>query len=213
MRKALSTTDLLAKKYDLIEWDDEWAENFSFPEDKGVWSVSGQSTNGKTGFLLQLAKALIKATNKRVLFNSLEEGGSKTLQDAWIRESMVDCGRKIQVIKEDSDELNKRLEKRESPEIVIFDTFQYTNYTWREYLALKAKFYKKLFIFNQQMDGNKIMGKTGIRVNYDADLKIWVQGFKAFSRGRYIGENWENGYTIWEKGAKKYWTKQPTNNE
>ena len=79
------------------------------------------------------------------------------------------------------------------------------NLNFNEYLALKEKYHKKLFIINQQMDGNKIMGKTGARVNYDADLKIWIEGFKAFSKGRYFGNNWENGIVIWEAGANKYW--------
>ena len=38
---------------------------------------------------------------------------------------------------------------------------------------------------------------------YDATLKIWVEGFKAFSKGRFIGE--KGNYTIWEEGANKYW--------
>ena len=38
---------------------------------------------------------------------------------------------------------------------------------------------------------------------YDADLKIWVEGYVAFSKGRYQGATGE--YTIWEKGAYDYW--------
>ena len=40
-------------------------------------------------------------------------------------------------------------------------------------------------------------------VMYDADLKIWVEGYVAFSKGRYQGATGE--YTIWEKGAYDYW--------
>lgn len=36
---------------------------------------------------------------------------------------------------------------------------------------------------------------------YDATLKIWVEGFKAFSKGRFIGDTGE--YTIWGEGAEK----------
>lgn len=35
---------------------------------------------------------------------------------------------------------------------------------------------------------------------YDASLKIWVEGYKAFSKGRYIGSN-GGEYVIWEDGA------------
>ena len=38
---------------------------------------------------------------------------------------------------------------------------------------------------------------------YDATLKIWVEGFKAFSKGRYIGP--KGSLTIWPEGAMRYW--------
>ena len=203
MKKAWSSTDLLATKYDEINWDGEWFDNFDNPEARGVWSVSGRSGNGKTALLLQLAKELSK--KGRVLYNSLEEGNSKTMQNAWKLHGLADCGRRIQLIKEDIAELTIRLEKRQSPDIIFIDSFQYTDLNFKEYLAFaRSKFHNKLFIINQQMDGNKIMGKTGDRVNFDADLKIWVEGFKAFSKGRYFGKFFESGYIIWDKGAEMW---------
>ena len=48
-----------------------------------------------------------------------------------------------------------------------------TTLNFKEYLAFaRNKFDDKLFIINQQMDGNKIIGKTADRVNFDADLKF-----------------------------------------
>ena len=38
---------------------------------------------------------------------------------------------------------------------------------------------------------------------YDADLKIWVEGYTAFSKGRFIGETGK--YTVWARGAAEYW--------
>lgn len=206
MKKAWSSTDLLATKYDEINWDGEWFDNFDNPEARGVWSVSGRSGNGKTAFLLQLAKELSK-NGLKVLYNSMEEGNSKTMQNAWRLHGLADRGRRIQLVKENITEIDERLSKRQSADVIFFDSFQYTNLSWREYLEFKEKHHKKLLIFNMQMDGNKIMGKTADRVNFDADLKIWIEGFKAFSKGRYFGKFWEDGYTIWEQGAIKYWGK------
>ena len=207
MKKAWSSTDLLATKYDEINWRGKWFDNFDNPEARGVWSVSGKSGNGKTAFLLQLAKELTK--KGRVLYNSMEEGNSKTMQNAWKMHGLADCGRKIQLIKEDIPELTERLNKRQSPDIIFIDSFQYTDMTFKEFKEFARKtFNHKLFIFNQQMDGNKIFSKTGDRVNFDADLKIWVEGFKAFSKGRYFGKLWQEGYTIWDEGASVYWGKQ-----
>lgn len=203
MKKAWSSTDLLATKYDEINWSGEWFDNFENPESRGVWSISGRSGNGKTAFLLQLAKELSK--KGKVLYNSLEEGNSKTMQNAWRMHGLAECGRKIQLIKEDIETLIIRLKKRQSPNIIFIDSFQYTDLSWKSYLELKNQFKNKLFIFNHQMKGNKIRGEVGDQVNFDADLKIWVEGFKAFSKGRYLGKYWEKGYTIWEDGAEKYW--------
>ena len=203
MKKAWSSTDLLATKYDEINWSGDRFDNFENPESRGVWSISGRSGNGKTAFLLQLAKELSK--KGKVLYNSLEEGNSKTMQNAWRMHGLAECGRKIQLIKEDIETLIIRLKKRQSPNIIFIDSFQYTDLSWKSYLDLKNLFHTKLFIFNHQMKGNKIRGEVGDQVNFDADLKIWVEGFKAFSKGRYLGKHWEKGYTIWEEGAEKYW--------
>lgn len=204
MQKALSSTDILSKKYDLIDWEGAWYDNFKHPEASGTWFLSGNSGNGKTAFMLQLGKELTKYG--KVLFNSLEEGNSLTMQEAWKSQNMKDCGRKIQLICEDITSLMARLDKRQSAQFIIIDSFQYTGLTWENYRMLKARYPKKLFIYNSQMDGSKPMGKTALRVLYDADLKIWIEGFRAFSKGRYLGEYWEKGYTIWEDGADKYWS-------
>lgn len=205
MSKAISSTDLLAKNYDLIKWDGEWYDNFEEPEASGSWFISGHSGNGKTSFMLELAKVLSQFD--RVLFNSLEEGTSRTMQKAWRRHNVSDCGRKIQLIQEKYEDLVIRLKKRKSPRFIITDSWQYTGMNFEQYLALKKEFPDKLFIWNSQMDGNKPLGKTAIRILYDADLKIWVEGFKAFSKGRYLGKFYADGLTIWDEGAQKYWSK------
>lgn len=205
MSKAISSTDLLSKKYDLIEWEGEWYDNFEEPEASGTWFISGQSGMGKTSFMLELAKQL--SNFDRVLFNSLEEGTSRTMQKAWKRHQVAEKGRKIQLIQEKPEELILRLRKRQSPKFIIIDSFQYTGLNFEQYLAIKKEFPNKLFIYNSQMDGSKPMGKVATKILYDADLKIWVEGFKAFSKGRYLGEYASEGLTIWEEGAQKYWNK------
>lgn len=209
MKKALSSTDILTKKYELIEWEGAWFDNFDHPEACGSWFISGHSGNGKTSFMLELAKQLAKID--RVLFNSLEEANSRTMQKAWKRHNVADCGRKIQLITDKYEALRARLKKRQSPRFIITDSFQYTGMTFDQYMSLKEEFPNKLFIWNSQMDGSKPMGKTAIRINYDADLKIWIEGFKAFSKGRYQGKQWAQGLTIWEEGANVYWSNKKNN--
>ena len=208
MKKALSSSDLLAKKYKLFDFTDEFYDAFDKPEKTGTWFVYGNSGNGKTNFLLQLIKELAKT--ERVLYNSLEEGDAHTMQKAWINNNMQDCGRRVQLISEPMEDLRERLQKHQSPNVIVIDSFQYTWMNFKEYMALKNEFKNKLFIYNSQCEGRNPMGKTALKVMYDASLKIWIEGFKAFSKGRYIGNN-GGEYVIWEKGAKIYWGNKNNN--
>lgn len=204
MKKAYSSTDLLAKKYKLFPFESEFFEAFATPEKTGTWFIWGNSGNGKTNFLLQLIKHLSKF--ERVLYNSLEEGTAHTMQTAWQRNQMQDCGRRVQLICEDIEALKERLKKHQSPNVIVIDSFQYTFMNFNDYLILKKQFPQKLFIYNSQCEGKNPLGKTSIRVMYDASLKIWIEGYKAFSKGRYIGPN-GGEYVIWNEGAEKYWGK------
>ena len=80
-------------------------------------------------------------------------------------------------------------------------------------LKMKQEFPKKLFIFTSQADGKNPKGRSAVSVMYDASLKIWIEGYRAFSKGRYIGDN-GGIFTIWDEGANNYWgTTNTTNND
>ena len=90
-----------------------------------------------------------------------------------------------------------------APDIVVIDSFQYTQMSFKEYQGFKARHRDKLLIFISQADGNKPSGRTAVSVMYDAALKIWVEGYRAISKGRYFGS--KGYYTIWEERANIYW--------
>ena len=46
---------------------------------------------------------------------------------------------------------------------------------------------------------------------YDATLKIWVEGYRAFSKGRFIGRTGK--YDIWPEHAERYWGESETQPE
>ena len=202
MVKALSTTALLNKKYDLLEFKGEWRDAFECPEKRGVWFVWGGSGNGKTTFVLQLIKHLSQFG--RVVFNSLEESSAHTMQKAYRRVGMASTGRRVLILEsEPLPELSERLLKRKSPEFVVIDSFQYAQLSYKEYIKFKQLHSNKLIIFVSHADGKKPAGRAANSVMYDASLKIWVEGFRAFSKGRYIGK--KGYYTIYQQGAEKYW--------
>lgn len=201
IKRALTFNDILKKKYKLFEFTGAWLGAFSKPETTGVWFVWGNSGNGKTSFIISLINCL--SVFDRVLFNSLEEGVKQTLQQGIIRANCTGMANKTRVVSESKEELIIRLNKRKSLRIVIIDSLQHFQISYKEYLELKKMFPDKLFIFISQADGKNPAGPVGKKIMYDADLKIWVEGFRAFSKGRYIGE--KEYYTVSEERAAKYW--------
>ena len=201
MKRALTVQNLLEKKYDLYDFSKQWHDAFSNPERCGVWFIWGNSGNGKTSFTLQLIKYL--ATFDNVILNSLEEGTAHTMQKGFERVGMHEVGSNVMVVQEDCEDLTARLLKRKSPRIVVIDSFQYFGLTYAQYKMFKEKFPDKHIIFISHADGKLPAGRSAKSVMYDATLKIWVEGYKAFSKGRYIGKTGE--YIIWQQGADVYW--------
>lgn len=201
MSRAWSVTDILNKKYKVIPFTGEWYNSFSQPEANGCWFIWANSGNGKTTFTLKLCKELTQF--EKVLYNSLEEGSAMTMQLAFRKAGLATVKRKLMLVCETIDELIVRLDKPKSQNIVVLDSFQYTGLTFERYRELIKRYPRKLFIIISQADGKQPSGRTAKRVMYDASLKIWVEGYKAFSKGRYIGPN-GGEYIIWEEGAKRY---------
>ena len=201
MERAFTVKDILNKKYKLFDFGGEWEEAFSKPERCGVWFIWGNSGNGKTRFTMQLAKYL--TTFGKVLYNSLEEGSSHTIRKAFEDVEMQETKNKILLVSESLEKLSERLDKQRSASVIIVDSFQYAQISYKQYIAFKEKHKDKLIIFISHADGKQPAGRSAKSVMYDATLKIWVEGFKAFSKGRYIGSKGQ--LTIWEEGASRYW--------
>ena len=202
MSRALSVSDVLTMKKETLPFEGAWQEAFGAPEKTGVWIVWGRSGNGKTSFVLQLCKELCKWG--RVVYDSLEEGDSLTMQNAFRRHGMMDVRGRLTLLDcEPMDELSERLKKRKSAEFVVVDSFQYTQMNYKQYLQFKTQHKDKLLIFVSHASGTMPAGRSAVSVMYDASLKVWVEGYRAFSKGRYIGS--KGVYTIWAEKARQYW--------
>ena len=55
--------------------------------------------------------------------------------------------------------------------------------TYGDYIQLKEEFPDKLFIIISHARGKNPKGDAATSVMYDADLKIWVEGYVAYSKG------------------------------
>lgn len=213
MARAISNKNVLAATFETADFDGPYLASFGRPELRGVWIIWGTSGSGKTTFTLQLCKYLSKFG--KVAYDSLEQGLSLSLQKAWERVDMASAGSNIILLnKEDLPELCERLRKRRSPEIIVIDSVQYlTKFYMEQFKALKSEFPDKLFIFISQADkaGKDPDGNMGKKIRYDADIKIRVEGYKAFVTTRYEDPSKEEGgadFIIWEQGAATYWLDQ-----
>lgn len=202
MKKALSITDIYRKEYTTLPFEGRWCDAFANPESTGTWFIWGNSGNGKSTFAMQLCGELCQYG--KVLYNSLEEGTSLTFRNKLeVLKSDVELG-KMNIVCEDIAALSGRLNRRRSANFVIIDSFQYCGMTYREYLEFKNLHKDKLLIFVSHADGRNPSGRSAKSVMFDASLKIWVEGYKAFSKGRFVGSN-GGVFTIWKEGAEKVW--------
>ena len=188
MARAYSASEVLAKKVPSIPFEGKWRAAFGEPGRTGVWLIWGQSANGKSSFAMQLARELCKYGKQNMQRCRMGEVG----------------GRFLILDRESLEELSLRLDKQRSPDFIIIDSLQYTGLNYTEYKRLKEKHPKKLFIFISHADGDRPKGATATKVQYDADMKILVQGYRAICKGRYIPEAGQH-YSIWAEAEAKYW--------
>lgn len=210
MGRALTVKEVMRRKRETFPFEGLWAAAFGQPERTGVWFVWGNSGNGKSSFVMQLCKELCKYD--RVVYDSLEEGNSLTMRQSLVRHGMQDVEKRFNLLDaEPMKELMERLRRRKSWNIAVIDSFQYTQMTYKDYIRMKEQNKDKLLIFISHAGGCMPRGSAAVSVMYDAALKIWVEGFKAFSKGRFFGETGE--YTIWNEGAERYWGRLLIKNE
>ncbi len=126
------------------------------------------------------------------------------MQMSLKRHRMEEVRKRLLILdREPIDQLEERLKRRGSPRVVIIDSFQYSGLSYPAYKELKERHPKKLFVFISHAEGMHPAGRTARKVEYDADVKIMVSGFKAWCKSR-LWNNRANPYTIWGKAPPKH---------
>lgn len=185
----------------VLPFEGKWADAFGQPERTGVWFVRGNSGNGRTSFVMQMCMELCKYG--RVAYDSPEEGDSLTVQESFIRHGITAANRRLQLPNcEPLPELSERMAGRQSPDFYVVDSFQYAQTSYREYIKFKEAHRDKLVIFTGHAEGRNPEGGVARSVMYDSALKVYVEGCRAFSKGRYTGPAGQ--YDIWPEKALKY---------
>lgn len=202
MARTLSAKQVLTIKFDTIRLGGGWDECVGEIETTGIWFIWGNSGNGKTSAVVSLCKEL--SAFGKVLYNSREEGVSLTMQNTLRRYGMGELGSRFQLANMSLQELDEKISQQRSPKFVVLDSFQFMGLTYKDFRAFCEKHKNKMLIFVSRTRGRQPEGRAAISAMYDASCKIWVEGYKAFSKGRSVGTTGE--MTIWDEGAKKYWS-------
>lgn len=201
LKRALSVSDIKAYQPRVLPFEGPWLDAIGTPELRGSWIIWGSSSNGKTRLALQLARYF--AGFVKVAYDSLEEGMSESMKKAVLACAMSDVSRSFLLLdQEPISELRNRLSRKQSPDVVFIDSIQYSGLNYAEYKRFRDSFPNKLFVFVSHADGREPKGNVAKSVRYDAYVKIYVEGYKAFPQSRYGGGG---ELIIWEKGAAEYW--------
>lgn len=194
----MSPREIMNMSHRVVEWGEKWSYPFGKPEQGDTIIVVGDSSNGKSNFVMQTAKELCRLGI--VLYESFEEGSSLTFQNRMKLMRMNEVQGKFRAVAGESiDDLRERLRRTHSPKFVIIDSFQMSGYTYEDAAQIVDEFPQKTFIWVSQAYKGQPLGKPAMRLWYLAGLKIKVSGYKATSPGRYT-EHPGAVFKVWEQG-------------
>ncbi len=201
--KVLSLKQLKAKKYKFLpDVPENISASFGVLIKNFIMIAYGDSGNGKSNLIVQLLKVFTQHGN--CLYVALEEGHGYSMQ-RLVNEHLGDeYSGKVMFADHTMtySRLCARLEKQRKEQFIIIDSVQYWDIDYEMYKALKERFPQKTFIFISHAKGKKPEGKTASDIEYDATIKIRVQGYIGFMKSRLGGNK---PYVIWEEGARRYW--------
>ncbi len=200
MSRAIGIKEFYNKQFQTYNFSNDWLKHIGNPERNFKAIIYGLSGNGKTDYAIKFSKYLA-LLGAKVYYNSFEEGISCTLQDAIIRNELMEVQGKITFgDKETLDEMIHRLKKRNSANVIVIDSRDYMNLTTEQYKHLIDLFPRKAFILLCWSAGGKPKGEYAKAIEYMCDIKIQVYNFVAHPRSRFGGNE---KFIIWNKNASK----------
>lgn len=205
--RAIGVKAFIDKTFDTFPFEGEWLESFGEPEKNFKMIVYGGSGEGKTEFTVRFAKYL--ASFGKISYVSPEQGISKSLQDAIIRNNMDEVAGKVMFLTGGTfDELVTYIRKSRS-KVIIIDSLDYMKLTVDQFKILIAKFPKKAFIIIAWAKNGSPKSQHAKDIEFMCDIKSFVESFKITLPTSRFGGNKE--FVIW-KGAskKKATTAQPS---
>ena len=199
----------MAKNYgikDIESWSFEevaipqiWKEHLGEITKPFKMLILGDPKNGKTEYAIQLGKMLAECYGK-VNLNSPEQGKSKTLQMAFIRNDLGALSGKFMLCDQSKKKFRawfEYLSKPNSGQVIMLDSVDYMEMTFEEWKELIERFKNKSFIV---IAWSNPMNSVTKQIKYQVDIVIEVKDYVASVRGRLGGES---SYVIWQEGARR----------
>lgn len=198
IKRALSVSNVLAIKTYRIKFTGKFFDVFGDPQKKGRWFVYGMSGSGKSSFVMQLMKEFA-LTEKVLLVSKEETTDDENLQDRLRLFRMQDVAKNLKIVEDTVEELDVRLEKRNSPQVIFIDSALYMFSGYEEYFSFTRKFKDKLFVIIGHAEGSQPKTKFENNINFDATQKVLVAGYVATNKGRKYGP-YSKQFIVWQKG-------------
>ncbi len=212
MGKTLNVKQIVQQVFQEVEgMPKEMVDCLGNIEDTFTCIIYGESGHGKTNMTVQVLKALKSLGS--MLYISWEEGHGRSIQDLVLRHNLDQELPQLSFSDgETIDELMVTLGKKQSAKVVVLDTWQYSQYTFKDYMRLKEAFVmgktagrRKVIIIISHVKGKEPHGTAAIQVKRDCNIKIHVDHYVGFIVSRFSGSI--KNYLIYEAGAKKYYGK------
>jgi hypothetical protein len=187
MGKSIGIKGLLARNFDVYGIEDEWIKIFGDMGKPFTGLVYGHPKNGKTYFMLKFCKYMTRFT--KVYYNSVEQGESKTLQDAMIALKMdaIEDGKFILGDRDGFDDMMLKLETNRAG-LVVIDSRDVMNMTVKQWVKLTTTYKRKSFILVCWESAKKPAGKYAKDILYLVDWYTHVTNFIAVTRSRFNNE-------------------------
>lgn len=198
IKRALTVANVLATKTEQIKFTGRFYDVFGHPQRKGRWFVFGQSGSGKSAFVMQLIREFAQ-TEKTLLVSKEEAVDDENLQDRLRLFRMQDVSSNLKIVEDTIEELEVRLKRRNSPQVIFIDSALYFFSNYREYFEFTRRFKEKLFVIVGHAKGLQPKTEFENDINFDATQKVGVAGYLATNRGRKYGPH-SKQYIVWQKG-------------
>lgn len=198
--------DIEQWKFNDIDLPQEWLEHIGNISDGFRMLIHGKSGHGKTEYVIKLAKALATHYGK-VSLNNVEQGRSKTLQLAIVRNNMKEVPKGKFTLCDPSqrffDTWFKRISGRNSGRVLILDSRDAMKMTIDQFMLLHEKFKHKGIIIVAWDDPFDANSK---KIKYYCDIKVKVHNFRAKIASRYGGNK---TYVIWKNSHNAEYDAKP----